>query len=351
MLAGKAPVVKSARNAGHGFVHWFTHLGSNIGAFGVAALIVATISLVFYVVFLIITRPNRDLPDRLEPYRLHPEAVDEVSSPEGVVTVPLLRRLADVLSQLAERHGLRAALESRITRAGLSITLGELMVVTLIAAAMLIILGGVLLGLIGVLLALVISGLAPFGVLQFLADRRTRRFDAQLPDILKLLSASLRAGFSLLQGLDAVISQVGDPMAGELRRAFAATRVGVAVEDALAAVAERVGSQDFEWAVMAIRIQREVGGNLAEILDTVASTMTARVRLRREVRTLTAEGRISAIILIILPVAIGLFVWVVNRSYMETLFNTFGGNVALLGGVVLEIVGAWWLYRTVQIEI
>lgn len=349
-LASSAPLSPKARHAGQGVIHWLTHLGSNIGAFGVAALIVATVALVAIAVLQTLTRPNRDLADRLEPYRLHPQPA-AAESPDSVVTVPLLRRLGEALTQLAERRGIRAALESRIQRAGLSITLGELMVVTIIAGVILLILGAVVAGGIGIVLALVITGLAPIGVLQFLADRRTRAFDTQLPDVLKLLAASLRAGFSLLQGLDAVVNQTGEPMSGELRQAFAATRVGVSVEDALGAAAERVGSRDFEWTVMAIRIQREVGGNLAEILDTVASTMTARVRLKREVRTLTAEGRVSALILIVLPVAIGMFVYAVNHKYIEILFNTFSGNIALLAGIVLEIVGGWWLYRTVQIEI
>lgn len=350
-LGTSAPLPPEARHAGQGVVHWFTHLGSNIGAFGVAALIVATVALVAIAVLQTLTRPNRDLADRLEPYRLHPRAATAAEGQEPVVTVPLLRRLGDALTQVAERRGIRAALESRIRRSGLSMTLGELMVVTIVGGLIFLILGAVVAGGIGIVLALVLTGLAPVGVLQFLADRRTRTFDSQLPDVLKLLAASMRAGFSLLQGLDAVVNQTAEPMSGELRQAFAATRVGVSVEDALGAAAERVGSRDFEWTVMAIRIQREVGGNLAEILDTVASTMTARVRLKREVRTLTAEGRISALILIVLPIAIGLFVYAVNHKYIEVLFNTFSGNVALLAGIVLEIVGGWWLYRTVQIEI
>ena len=131
-LGVSAPVAPKARHAGQGFVHWFTHLGSNIGAFGVAALVVATIALAAFVVLQTLTRPNRDLADRLEPYRLHPRVAATAEGPDAVVTVPLLRRLGEALTDLAERRGVRAALESRIRRAGLAITLGELMVVTII---------------------------------------------------------------------------------------------------------------------------------------------------------------------------------------------------------------------------
>lgn len=329
--------------------HWYSGLGGRVGAFGVSALVMATVILAFYLVMHVVGRPNRNLAGQLEPYRLHPEP--PAAAPEGVVTLPALQRLAEVITNLADRRGLRDAAEARMVRAGLSISFGELMVVGLIGGVVLLALGGFVAGVMGFILALVIVVLFPVATLQFLGDRRTRAFDSQLPDVLKLLSATLRAGFSFLQGLDAVIPQVGEPMASELRQAFSATRVGLPVEDALEAAARRIGSRDFEWVVMAVRIQREVGGNLAEILDTVAATMTARVQLRRTVHTLTAEGRISAIILSAMPIVLGAMVFLINRPYIETLFNTLAGNVALLGGVLLEIVGGYWLYRTVQIEI
>ena len=345
-----SPGGDKAHQIGRSVSHWYSGLGGRIGAFGVAALVMATVVLAFYVIVHILSRPNRDLANQLEPYRLHPES-EEAKGAEGVVTLPALKRFADLMTKLADRRGLREATEARLVRAGLSVTFGELMVVSLIGGVILLALGVVMAGIMGLVLALVIAVLLPVGVLQFLGDRRTRAFDSQLPDVLKLLSATLRAGFSFLQGLDAVVSQVGEPMAGELRQAFMATRVGLPVEDALEAAARRIGSRDFEWVVMAVRIQREVGGNLAEILDTVAGTMTARVQLRRTIRTLTAEGRISAIILAIMPIALGAMVFLINRPYIDTLFNTLAGNVALLGGVTLELVGGYWLYKTVQIEI
>ncbi len=142
-------------------------------------------------------------------------------------------------------------------------------------------------------------------IVSFLAGRRRKKFLSQLPDTLQLLSGTLRAGYSLMQGVEAVSQEVEDPMGHELRRVVTESRLGRPLEESLDGVAERMDSADFSWAVMAIRIQREVGGNLSELLLTVADTMTQRERLRRDVRALTAEGRMSAIVLGLLPIGLG----------------------------------------------
>lgn len=321
-----------------------------MGPLVVGALVGGTAAVVLFAVVMALTRPNRSLSKQLDSYRIASPA-ERPKVKTGVVTVAFLRSVTDLLSTAAKKRGLAAAIEVRIKRSGLKLTTGELIVIVAVGGVLLAVLGAAAAGVEGFLVAAVLAGLAPGAILNFLGAKRTRAFDAQLPDVLKLLSASLRAGFSLLQGLDSLIAQAGDPMTTELRQAFAATRVGASVEDALQATAERVGSRDFEWIVMAIQIQREVGGNLAEILDSVHETMIARVHLRREVRTLTAEGRISAIVLVVLPIALGFMVYLSNRSYIGTLFSTGTGHLMLLAGLVLEVVGGVWLNRIVQIEI
>ena len=116
-------------------------------------------------------------------------------------------------------------------------------------------------------------------------------------------------------------------------------------------MAERLDSRDFAWAVMAIRIQREVGGNLAELLSTVAETMIARERLRREVRALTAEGRMSAIILLLLPIGIGVVMYGVNREYMNVLLHDGFGQVLLIGAGLLAGVGFYWMKKIIEIDV
>jgi tight adherence protein B len=169
--------------------------------------------------------------------------------------------------------------------------------------------------------------------------------------MLQLMAGSLRAGYSLMQGVEAVAQEVEDPMGSELRRVLTEARLGRILEDSLDEMATRMASPDFAWAVMAVRIQREVGGNLAELLSTVAETMIARERLRREVRALTAEGRISAIVLGLLPIGLAVVMYGINREYMETLFHDTFGQVLLVGSVLLALVGFYWMKKTIEIDI
>jgi tight adherence protein B len=193
--------------------------------------------------------------------------------------------------------------------------------------------------------------LVPMAVLGFLGRRRHKKFNSQLPDMLQLLAGSLRAGYSLVQGVDAVANESDGPMGRELRRAMTEARLGRELEDAMQASAERVQSKDFEWAIMAIGIQREVGGNLSELLMTVSDTMIGRERLRRDVAALTAEGKMSAIILGIMPIALGLIMYVMNPTYMDGLLTKTLGHI-LLGVAALTMgIGFVWMKKCITIEI
>jgi Flp pilus assembly protein TadB len=181
-------------------------------------------------------------------------------------------------------------------------------------------------------------------------DRRSSQFAEQVPDALQLIIGSLRSGFSLPQALEALVRESPDPVGAEFGRALAEHRLGVDISDALERVAERVGSEDLGWAVMAVRIQREVGGNLAEVLQTSVDTMRERGRLRGHVRALSAEGRMSAWVLISLPLALGLFMFVFRTAYMAPLITDPAGLSMLLGGGALFLLGIYWLTRVVRVE-
>jgi tight adherence protein B len=140
-------------------------------------------------------------------------------------------------------------------------------------------------------------------------------------------------------------------MSDELRKALVEARLGAPIEDALDDVADRMGSKDFSWVVMAIRVQRQVGGNLAEVLATTAATLRERERLRRQVQVLSAEGRLSAYILFALPLVFALYLLAVRPSYMKPLFTDPIGLVLLLGMAILLTVGAFWLRRVVKVEV
>ncbi|GIH97385.1 type II secretion system F family protein [Planobispora siamensis] len=183
------------------------------------------------------------------------------------------------------------------------------------------------------------------------AARRARRFAEQLPDSLQLVVGSLRSGFSLGQALAALVRESAEPISTEFGRALAETRIGVDLEDALEKAAERTDCRDLSWLVMAIRIQREVGGNLAEIMATAVDTMRERARLRRHVRALTAEGRLSAYVLIALPIGIGAWMFLIRGEYVRPLYTEPLGIVMLGAAVLLVLAGAFWMSRLIKVEV
>jgi Flp pilus assembly protein TadB len=183
------------------------------------------------------------------------------------------------------------------------------------------------------------------------AKRRLKRFADQLPDVLQLIAGSLRSGFSLPQAIDNAAKDGEQPIAGELSRALAESRLGVDLEDALDRVAERMRSTDLSWTVMAIRIAREVGGNLAEVLLSTAETMRERGRIQRQVRVLSAEGRLSAYVLLGLPAGITLFMIAFRGSYIAPLVTDPLGWLMTGYGLLSVTLGAWVMSRMCKLEV
>jgi tight adherence protein B len=181
--------------------------------------------------------------------------------------------------------------------------------------------------------------------------RRLRAFEDQLPDTLQLLAGSLRSGFSLSQAISGVVREGTEPTAGEFARALAEVRIGADLEDALDNVADRMECEDLRLVVMAMRIAREVGGNLAEVLQNTVVTMRERAQLRGTVRVLSAEGRISAKVLIGLPFLLGGFLLLFKRGYLTPLVTTVPGAIMLIVGAVLMVIGSFWLSRLTRIEV
>jgi tight adherence protein B len=211
--------------------------------------------------------------------------------------------------------------------------------------------GGTLMKLFAAALGLGLGLAMPAFVLRFLAKRRTKKFETQLPDVLTLVASSLSTGFSLLQALDAVAKDAAEPAAKEFSRALAETRIGADVGEALERMAERTGSVNMRWTTMAIKIQREVGGNLAETLRTTAKTLREREELRRHVRALSAEGRLSAYILIALPIGIFLYTMKTNREYVELLWTRPLGLAMVAAGLVSLGIGVFWMRKVVDVQV
>jgi len=271
---------------------------------------------------------------------------------EAVASSPALARAVEVTADLASRRGVLGAVERSLRAADVPARPAELILANLCA---LVVAPPLVLLLTGSAakagLALAGFGAGPQLILKFLVARRRKRFATQLPDALTTLAGSLRAGRSLGQGLEAISREVPDPMGRELRKVVAEVRLGRTLQEALGDAAERIASNDFRWAVMAIQIQAEVGGNLAELLDQVAATMRERSRMKGEVKALTAEGRASALLLVFMVPALGLVLYVMNPTYMEPLFTTTTGHILLGISTVMVGGGYLWMNSMVKIDV
>jgi tight adherence protein B len=221
------------------------------------------------------------------------------------------------------------------------------------------ILGSLALGLLFALLAGPVAGIAAGAGtavaarlwLRRRAGRWSDRFDEALPEALDLLAGALEAGSSLAQAMELVAAEGQPPLSEELDRALADNRLGESLVDALEVSAVRVGSVDYAWTVRAIRVQQEFGASLADLMRTLAEFMRWRQELRREVRALTAEGRISAYVLIGLPFAVAGFFAIVNPEYLGLLVTTPLGWILTVGAAILMTVGTIWMTRVVKVEV
>lgn len=310
-------------------------------------LIAGTFLVVFLMVFLLLTprrsAAGRKLAQHLDHYGRREPVVQEESQAAQTAVVWTARVMsADGTARTADRldlAGMKASpAEWTLLRFCVSAVLAA--VLTLVTTWWL----GVPLGILG-------GWLLTALYMRMRTAKRRAAFADQLPDVLQLVASSLRSGFSLAQSIDAVVREDTQPTAGEFSRALAATRIGAELEGALERVASRMRSADLAWVVMAVRIQRQVGGNLAEVLMNTVVTMRDRAQTRRHVRALSAEGRLSAYVLIGLPVFLAGFLFWFRPEYMRPLYTTLLGMVMLAGAFVLLVLGSLWMRKLVRVEV
>jgi tight adherence protein B len=258
----------------------------------------------------------------------------------------LKARTGELVERTLERRGRRQALGARLEMAGIALRPGEY-VVLVGGAATLALVTGLLLG--GLFPGLLLAGAALVLARLLLRSRTTKRrtdLEKQLPDLLQQLISSLRAGYGVMQAIDAASREMADPMAGELHRLFTEVQLGRDLTESLRALSGRLAGQDFEWVVQAIEINREVGGELVEVLESVADTIRARDHLRRQVKTLSAQGRLSARILLAMPFVMAGLLSLMSPGYLTPLFSQAIG--ILVVGVLLMVIGWVWTRRLVR---
>jgi len=237
-----------------------------------------------------------------------------------------------------------------LEKAGLQLRPGELVVLSVSAA---LVVSAITMALASAFTALV------FGILTLIiirlwigrrASKRREAFAEQLPDLLQLLAGSIRAGFGMMQAMDAVARELPAPAGEEFQRVKTEVQLGRDVNDALRAMSQRVGSEDFKWVVEAIQIHNEVGGDLADILDSGLGTVRDRIRVRRRIQTLSAEGRMSGLVLSLLPFALVAALLVFSPGYLTVLVTTQVGRTLVVAGLILMAIGALWIRRITTLK-
>lgn len=310
--------------------------------------------LFFLLLFLglqVLLRRKREMAERIQMFSGYQPSVVRRAS----VFEILRSRLHEIFAEKARRTGSasrRSRLDLMMVRAGLPLLGSEFLAISA---------GGALLVFIIIalatrnpvtgLLALLLFLAADFVFVQRRITKRLNNFQRQLADCLSLVANSLRAGFSFLQTMEIISREMEPPMSTEFERVMRDTSLGKSLDEALHDMDERVGSADFSLVVTAVLIQQQVGGNLATILDTIRSTITERIRIRREVNTLTAQGKMSGIVLACIPVALALFFYITSPEYLTPLLTTDIGKIAIIGTVFLVIVGFIIIRKIVDIKV
>ncbi|TML33465.1 MAG: VWA domain-containing protein [Actinobacteria bacterium] len=264
----------------------------------------------------------------------------------------LLDAAVSATEQVLVRRDYAGQIEVDLDRAGIDLRPAEWTLLRIGVAVLGVVLAVLALPLLpGLLLGGLGGWFGTAGYRRLRATRRARRFADQLPESLQLVVSALRSGFSFPQAIAALAQEGDEAVAGEFGRALAESRLGGELEEALLRVATRMDSRDLAWLVMAIRVQREVGGTLSEVLETAVETMRERARLRRHVRGLSAEGRLSAWVLAGMPVMLAAFMFTFRAEYLRPLYTTPIGLAMLTSAVLMMAAGTFWLSKVVKVEV
>ncbi len=307
---------------------------------GVAALFVLMAALV-----LLSAKPAVVVGKRISPYTEQRKQVATVSGLEPP-KITMLHQLYVATEKVAGSLNYWKRLTFQLEQANLPLRTAEVVYIQMGSAILLAAFGSLLLGVRGIeaLIPLVVGGLIPMLYVKFMARRRLGAFEMQLPETLITLAASLKAGHAFNSALQSVVKEGAEPTSTELARVSSEIQLGMPSEQALDNMAKRMNSTNFGFVVMAVNIQRTVGGSLAYILDMVADTVRQRQQFSRKVKALTAQGRMSAYVLLAMPFMMALAIYALNSAYITILFDTTAGNVMIgialfmmtIGGIVIQ---------------
>ena len=293
---------------------------------------------------------NRELDKRLRDVSFTTSDGSEVSD------ASVLRKMVEgpmpVVDEYMKKSRSGSWLARLIEQSGVQTTPSAILLVTVILA-----------GVVGFVTALFVSQpyaapivacIGAFLPIGFLMNRRTRRlnrFEEQFPEALDLLSRAVRAGHAFQTAMGMVADELSEPVGPEFKKAFDRQNFGLPLRDALNELSERIGNLDVRFFVTAVLIQRETGGNLAEILDNLAYVVRERFKIRRQVRVHTAHGRFTAWVLLSLPAALAVALTMINPDHMGLLFHEHMGQVMIMGAIVMQTIGYIWIRKVIKIEV
>jgi len=313
----------------------------------IAALVFAgVLGIILGAYFFGVVRDEKRVLDRLQPRREQREAFRGVLKPEermssvGPIQALLVRvaPLSVPLKLLIDQAGLRWNLSSMLL---LSLCLGLAAYLLIASAAGLVILG---------VAAGLLAALAPMAWVRRVRDQRVRKFEEQFPEAVDLVARALRAGHSLPTGLGMVADELPAPVGTEFRIMFDEQNFGLTLGDAMRNFARRVPVLDAKFFVTAVLTQRESGGNLAEVLDNLASVIRARFHVKRQTRVISAHGRLTGFVLAVLPPAIAVATLSLNPGYFSPMLGDPLGQQMIVGAIVLQVIGTLVIRRVVNIE-
>ena len=255
-------------------------------------------------------------------------------------------------ARLIQKVHRSSSLDLKMLQAGLPILGSEFLIIELVAA----IIGFVFAGLLTMqlpvaILAFLFMPLVGWMLIQMKIRKRRKDFVNQLGDMLSMVASALRAGFSFVQAVEIVSKEMAAPMSVEVSKLIREINVGVPMETALEDINRRVECPEFELITTAVLIQRQVGGNLAQILDNISDTINERIRMKREVLALTAQGRMSAVVLALLPIALAAFLFSMHHDYFDPLLASPMGKVAIGIALLMELLGYLVIKRIVDIDV
>lgn len=262
-----------------------------------------------------------------------------------------IRRLVRFLGSKLKKVPQAKDFDIKMQQAGLPLFGGEFLVV--LAGSLLLMFVMALLFTHDVVMSLLVAIVLAVMILMYVDIRISRRrqsFNNQLGDALVMMANSMRSGFSFMQAVDMVANEMSAPISVEFAKLVGEMRLGIPTDEALGNISKRIGSKDFDLVIIAVIIHRQVGGNLSQILESISTTITDRIKMKREISTLTAQGRMSGWIVGALPLGMGLAMHLINPNYLVPMFTNPLGQMAIGVALISQAIGAFCIKQIVDIE-